>query len=293
MSEGQTLGRGSRGRGRAGPARLAVVLVRSWNLFHGNTVPAKREARLAEMVQLASADGPEVLCLQEVPVWAIRRLERWSGMQALADVAAPPRIGPLPSTPELGRALTAPHPGLFRSLFAGQANAVLVAPPLRPLARQTLVLNSRSFRAAQARWLDLPLVARLAWAKERRVCQAVRVGLPDGTTMLVANLHASSYRPDERLPDAELLRAAVFADALARPAEPCVLAGDFNVRASRSWTLAELVKPEWGFSAPGPGIDHVLVRGAAAGPVKPWSDEQRRRDGLLLSDHAPVDVHVA
>jgi endonuclease/exonuclease/phosphatase family metal-dependent hydrolase len=269
-----------------------ALLVRSWNLCHGNTVPPQREARLAEMVQLASADGPDVLCLQEVPVWAVGRLEAWSGMQALSDVAAPPRIGPLPSTPELGRTLTAAHPGVLRSLFAGQANAVLVSPRLRPLVRQALVLNSRSFRNAQARWLRLPLVARLAWAKERRVCQAVRVGLPDGTTMLVANLHATSYRPDERLPDAELLRAAVFADALARPGEPCVLAGDFNVRPSRSWTLAELVKPEWGFSPPGPGIDHVLVRGVPSGPVECWTDERRRRDALLLSDHAPVEVRV-
>lgn len=269
-----------------------ALLVRSWNLFHGNTVPPRREARLAEMVRLASADGPDVLCLQEVPVWAVGRLEDWSGMQALADVAAPPRIGPLPSTAALCRTLTAAHPGLLRSLFAGQANAVLVSPRLRALDRRALVLNSRSFRNAQARWLRLPLVTRLAWAKERRVCQAVRVGLPDATTVLVANLHATSYRPDERLSDAELLRAAVFADALARPTEPCVLAGDFNVYASRSWTLAELVEPDWGFSAPGPGIDHVLVRGAPSGPVETWSDERRRRDGLLLSDHAPVEVRV-
>lgn len=272
--------------------RLRRVLVRSWNLFHGNTIPPRREARLAEMVRLASADGPDVLCLQEVPAWAAAQLARWSGMQALTDLAAPPRLGPFPSTPELGRTLTAAHAGLLRSLFAGQANAILIARRLRPITRDALVLNSRSFRAAQSRWLALPLVARLAWSKERRVCQAVRVGLPDGTTILVANVHATSYRPDERLPDAELLRAATFADGLARPGEPCVLAGDFNVRATRSWTLAELVKPEWGFSAPGPGIDHVLVRGTPAGPVEPWPDERRRRDGLLLSDHTPVEIRV-
>jgi endonuclease/exonuclease/phosphatase family metal-dependent hydrolase len=272
--------------------RAVPLLVRSWNLCHGHTVPPRREPRLAELLELASADGPDVLCLQEVPVWAAAKLERWTGMRAFADVAAPPRIGPLPSTPELGRALTAVHPGRLRSLFVGQANAILVAARLRPLDRQALVLNSSSFRSAQARWLRLPLVARLAWAKERRVCQALRVGLPDGTTMLVANLHATAYRPDERLADAELLRAAVFTDALARPHEPCVLAGDFNVKASRSWTLAELVKPEWGFSALGPHVDHVLVRGAPAGPVERWPNERRRRDGVLLSDHAPVEVRV-
>lgn len=269
-----------------------ALLVRSWNLFHGNTVPPRREGRLPEMLRLASADGPDVLCLQEVPVWALARLERWSGMRAVGDVAKPPRIGPLPSTPELGRALTAPNSGLMRSLFAGQANAILLAPRLRVLARAALVLNARRFRRAQARWLRLPLVARLAWANERRVCQAVRVGLDDGSSLLVANLHATYYRADERLADAELFRAAVFADALARPAEPCVLAGDFNIRASRSWTLAELGKPEWGFSKPGPSVDHVLVRGLPAGPVLRWVAERRRLDGLLLSDHAPVELRI-
>jgi endonuclease/exonuclease/phosphatase family metal-dependent hydrolase len=269
-----------------------ALLVRSWNLFHGNSVPPRREAYLEEMVRLASADEPDVLCLQEVPAWAATRLEDWSGMRAFADVAAPPRIGPLPSTPGLGRALTATHPGLLRSLFAGQANAILVSPRLRLLARAALVLNARDFRRRQARWLGLPLVARLAWAKERRLCQALRLATEDGSTLLVANVHATAYRPDERLADAELLRAVVFADGLAHPSEPCIIAGDLNVRASRSWTLADLTTPAWGFSSPGPGIDHVLVRGAPAGPVVRWPDERRRRGDGLLSDHAPVEVNV-
>jgi endonuclease/exonuclease/phosphatase family metal-dependent hydrolase len=242
-----------------------ALLVRSWNLFHGNTVPPRREAYPEQMVRLASADEPDVLCLQEVPVWAATQLEGWSGMRAFTDVAAPPRIGPLPSTPALGRALTALHPGILRSLFAGQANAILVSRRLRPLARHALVLNRRDFRRRQARWLRLTLVA---------------------------NVHATAYRPDERLSDAELLRAASFADALAHPDEPCILSGDFNVRASRSWTLSDLTTPAWGFSSPGPGIDHVLVRGAPSGPVVRWPDERRRRGDALLSDHAPVEVRV-
>jgi endonuclease/exonuclease/phosphatase family metal-dependent hydrolase len=269
-----------------------ALLVRSWNLFHGNTVPPRREAYPEQMVRLASADEPDVLCLQEVPVWAATQLEGWSGMRAFTDVAAPPRIGPLPSTPALGRGLTALHPGILRSLFAGQANAILVSRRLRPFARHALVLNRRDFRRRQARWLRLPLVARLAWAKERRVCQALRLADEDGTTFLVANVHATAYRPDERLSDAELLRAASFADALAHPDEPCILAGDFNVRASRSWTLSDLTTPAWGFSSAGPGVDHVLVRGAPAGPVVRWPDERRRRGDALLSDHAPVEVRV-
>jgi endonuclease/exonuclease/phosphatase family metal-dependent hydrolase len=268
------------------------LVVRSWNVFHGNALPPTRRGHLADAVRLATGDEPDVVCLQEVPSWAVERLGEWSGMTVYADVAAPPRIGPFPSTPSLGHAITRAHPGHLRSLFSGQANAVLVRPRLRLLARDVIELNAPRFRRAQARWLRLPLVARLAWAKERRVCQALRLRDEDGSTLLLANLHATAYPPDERLSDAELLRAAVFADALAHPDDVCVLAGDFNIRRGRSWTLRELEDAEWGFSAAGPGIDHVLVRGAPSTPVERWPDDRRRLGGLLLSDHAPVEVRV-
>ena len=268
------------------------MLVRRWNLFHGNSVPATRRAYLEEMVRLATQDRPDIVCLQEVPAWALPRLDYCSGMQAFGAVAARPAIGPIPSTAKIGGAITALNHGMFRSAFTGQANAILAAPALRELERRELVLNPRGFRRAQARWLELGLIARLAWAKERRVCQAVRFALSDGRTALVANLHASAYGPDERLADAELLRAATFADGLARPGEICILAGDFNVSAGRSRTLADLTSDEWSFSEPGPGIDHVLVRGAPSTPPSRWPRERRRLDGRVLSDHAPVEVQV-
>jgi endonuclease/exonuclease/phosphatase (EEP) superfamily protein YafD len=144
----------------------------------------------------------------------------------------------------------------------------------------------------QARRLGLPLVARLGWAKERRVCQAIRLRRPDGTTLLVGNLHATSFPADQRLPDAELFRAAWFVTGLAAPEEPVVLCGDFNVPFSRSRTLRDLAGHEWGFSKPGRGIDHVLVRGLDASAPLRWPDERRRLDGRLLSDHAPVEVRL-
>jgi endonuclease/exonuclease/phosphatase family metal-dependent hydrolase len=274
------------------PPKLAPLLVRTWNVFHGNAKPPERRAFLEETVRLAAADRPDVLCLQEVPVWALGRLGEWSGMTAVGAVAARPTIGPLPSTAELGRKLTSLDEGRLRSAFSGQANAVLVAAPLRVLDTHTIVLNPRRFRRAQARWLGLDLVARLAWAKERRVCQGVRVRAEDGATTLVGNLHATSYPADRRLADAELLRAAWFVGALAAPEEPVVLCGDFNVEGERSRTLRDLAGPEWGFSAAGEGIDHVVVRGAAVGRVVRWPPERRRLDGRLLSDHAPVEVRV-
>lgn len=266
------------------------LLVRSWNVFHGNAVPPERRGHLEQMVRLAVADGPDLVCLQEVPAWALERLDDWSGMIAFGEVAQRPTIGPLPSTPELGRRLSTLHQGRLRSAFSGQANAILVAPGLRGIEERRCVLNPPRFRRRQARWLRLPLRARLAWASERRVCQALRLETHEGSTLVLANLHATSYAPDERLADAELLRAASFADGLAGPGEPVLLCGDFNVVAGRSATLEELAR--WGFSAPGPGIDQVLVRGAAAGPCEPWPEERRRVDGRLLSDHAPVDAPI-
>lgn len=268
------------------------MLVRSWNLFHGNTKPPQRGSFLREMIELAIADEPDVVALQELPVWALEHLADWSGMQAVADVAARPVLGPLPTTPAIGRAITDLNPGLFRSAFTGQANAVLLRPALRILGRRVEVLNPRRFRDAQARWLRLDWIARLAWGKERRIVQAVHVQLPDGRHAWIGNLHATSYPPDQRLPDAELLRAATFVDGLAAPDELVVLAGDFNVAFLRSRTLHDLTGAEWGFSNAGPGIDHVLVRGAPSTPVHRWPDERREVHGRLLSDHSPVEVTI-
>ncbi len=268
------------------------MLVRSWNLFHGNTKPPQRRAFVRAMIELAVADEPDVVALQELPVWALEHLAAWSGMQAVADVAARPMLGPLPCTATIGRALTGLNHGLVRSAFSGQANAILLRPGLRILAHRVEALNPRRFRVAQARRLGLDVIARLAWAKERRIVQAVHLGLPDGRTAWLGNLHATSYPPDQRLPDAELLRAATFVDGLAAPEDVVVLAGDFNVAFLRSRTLHDLVGPEWGFSNAGPGIDHVLVRGATSTPVQRWPDERREVQGRLLSDHSPVEVTI-
>jgi endonuclease/exonuclease/phosphatase family metal-dependent hydrolase len=260
------------------------LLVRTWNLFHGNANPPERRAFLEEMVRLACADSPDVLCLQELPVWSLRRLEGWSGMTAVGHVAARPKL-----PPELGRVITDIDHGLFRSAFTGQANATLFAPELRVADHDVVVLSHFGYRRREARRLELGALERLAWAKERRVCQVVRVRREDGTTLLAANLHATSHR-DTRLADAELLRAASFVDGYARPDEPVVLCGDFNVSMRGSRVLAALIGPEWGFEGATPdGIDHVLSRGLALGPPERWPAARRLLDGRLLSDHAPVE----
>jgi endonuclease/exonuclease/phosphatase family metal-dependent hydrolase len=267
------------------------VLVRSWNLFHGNTNPPGRVADLERMVRLAVADDPDLVLLQEVPAWALRRLDDWSGRAAVGDVAAPPTLGPIPSTYWIGHALTSLNPGLLRSAFSGQANAILIAPRVRVEVRERLVLNPAGFRRHEARRLGLGFVARLAWAGERRVCQAVGVRLADGRNAVVANLHATSYPPDHRLAEAELRRAAKWVDGLARPDDVVVLGGDLNQRVGSSALLGELRGA--GYSPPGRGIDHILVRGAELErPLTRWPDERRLLEGKLLSDHAPVEVTI-
>jgi endonuclease/exonuclease/phosphatase family metal-dependent hydrolase len=256
------------------------VLVRTWNLFHGNTAPPQRHGYLTEMVELASADDPDVLCVQEVPGWALPRF-------TAGDLAARPKL----ISVELGRVLTDVNHGLLRSAVTGQGNAMLVSPRLTVLDHERLTLNPRRFRDRLARELGLPWRTRLGWAKERRIVQALRLGAEDGRTFLVANLHCTSYDLDVRLAEAEARRAAWFATATARPDEVVVLAGDFNLRPS-SQALQELTSDEWGFSAAGPGIDHVLVRGAPVSETRVWPAERRLRDGRLLSDHAPVEVEI-
>jgi endonuclease/exonuclease/phosphatase family metal-dependent hydrolase len=265
------------------------LLVRTWNVFHGNANPPERRAFLEEMVRLVSADRPDMLCLQELPIWSLGLLDDWSGMTAVGDVAARPKL-----PPELGRRITDLNHGLLRSALTGQGNALLLGAPLRVVEHRVVVLNARSYRRSQARRLRLRLVERLAWARERRVCQVVRVRRDDGSTLVAANLHATSFRPDTRLADAELVRAASFVDGLARPDEPVLLCGDFNLSLRNSRTLPQLVASEWGFDGATPlGIDHVLSRGLALGPPLHWPESRRRLHGRLLSDHAPVDRHDA
>jgi endonuclease/exonuclease/phosphatase family metal-dependent hydrolase len=234
------------------------LLVRTWNVFHGNAVPPERRGFLEEMVRLVTADGPDVVCLQEVPVWALRHLADWSGMAALGAVAARPRLW----SAELGRLITEVDHGRFRSALTGQANAILLTRALRVRQERTLMVSRSG---------------------ERRVCQAVRVA----DVGLIGNVHVTGGL----VADEQFLRAAAFVDALAEPGEPVILAGDANIVPGQGDIYGEL--EEWGLSGPLAGsIDQILVRGAPSTPPEAWSEERRRVGGRLLSDHAPVELRV-
>ena len=176
------------------------MLVRSWNLFHGNTVPPGRRSRLERMVRLATEDRPDVLCLQELPLWSLPELENWSGMTAVSVVAkrtlVPRRLGGL---------LQRRDPRRFRSGITGQANAILLAPEHVPLEHRTVRISDRG--------------------RERRVCHAVRLA-----GVVVGNVHASNEFRRPEVPRAELKRAHALVESLAARGEARVLAGDFNLR---------------------------------------------------------------
>jgi endonuclease/exonuclease/phosphatase family metal-dependent hydrolase len=235
-------------------SRTGSLLVRSWNVFHGNAHPPDSRSHLHTMIRLVTADRPDVLCLQEVPLWALPRLARWSGMTARWTVSRQP------SLPDwLGGFITRLNNGVLRSAIAGQANAILLASGLDPLEQHALRIDEGR--------------------REPRYCHAVRT-----ERLVVANLHATSDSRNPDVPAAEIRRAETFVTRLAGGL-PCVLAGDFNVRATHLVGLA-------GWSELGTGIDHVLVRGIAASPLSVWPEERRRHNRRVLSDHAPVEVTV-
>lgn len=237
------------------------------------------------MIELITAGGPGVVCLQEVPAWALQAVGTWAGMHAIGDRTRRGR--------PLGRGVTALHAGFFRSSFHGQGNVILLPRDATVRVHKTITLNTNPFCEEEGRKLGLDEKTTRRWERERRICQVVKLERPDRRRLLVANVHATSA-PDRRLADAELRRAANFVDRQSEIDEVLIFAGDFNLTPAQSTTIAALLEapPETRWSQAGPNIDHVLVRGAKASAVRVWSEDERRHDGRLLSDHAPVEVEV-
>ena len=95
---------------------------------------------------------------------------------------------------------------------------------------------------------------------------------------LLANLHATPHFRHLATQEIERVASVVGEEG------PAIVCGDFNVRG--------LGLP--GFSAPGRGIDQILVRGLAfAEQPAAWKPERRAVGPRLLSDHAPVEAVVA
>jgi endonuclease/exonuclease/phosphatase family metal-dependent hydrolase len=262
------------------------MLVRTWNVFHGNTSPPGRRSHLREMIELVTADGPTIVCLQEVPAWALERIGDWAGMHAIGDRT---RRG-LP----FGQAVTSLHAGFFRSKANGQANVILLPRGVQVREHKMITLNTNPFCEEQGRKLGIDAKLQRWWEEERRILQSVKIEFGNRRRLLVANLHATSYVRDPRLADAELWRATNFVQRQSEIEEIVIVAGDFNITHQQSQTITALLGAprEERWSEAGPHIDHVLVRGAPTSAVRVWPDDERRYDGKLLSDHAPVEVEI-
>jgi endonuclease/exonuclease/phosphatase family metal-dependent hydrolase len=235
------------------------MLIRTWNLYHGRTHPKSGRTYLERMIRLMTMDAPDIVALQEVPIWALGLLDRWSGMQSEWAITVPNVLGPA------ARWVSGLDPVRMRFSAAGQANAVLLNPHFDVSEHEAYVLNPDV-----SRW-DVAFGGR-----QRRVCQVLSVETDEGT-LVVGNLHATN-RP-ERATEEVGLAAEHLADA-----EQVVLCGDFNV--------PRFTVPE--YSSPIEGIDQILVRGLTIlRGSEPWPKERRQVDGRLLSDHAPVEAEVA
>jgi endonuclease/exonuclease/phosphatase family metal-dependent hydrolase len=228
------------------------MVVRTWNLFHGNTVPPGRRAFLREMVELITADRPGVVCLQEIPLWALPHLASWSGMQAVSAVARESRVG----SARLGGLLTDLHHGLLRSALTGEADAILVAPHFEVSHERELIVSTDGIR---------------------RLMHGLRL---DGG-VFVANFHTTG--DDQFRMVADIVQS--------QAGEEAIVAGDANLRPGDGKTYGLLRRRGFSEPLAG-SIDQILVRGVPSTPPVAWPEERRRVGGRVLSDHAPVELTV-
>jgi endonuclease/exonuclease/phosphatase family metal-dependent hydrolase len=260
------------------------MLVRAWNLHLGKDAKGHGN-HVREMVELVTAGGPAIVCLQEVPDWAVDDLPKWTGMAVSSVRMHRAKLGLLPAPGALARTIGS----------AGKANAILFPAEAKLRQEKQITLNTNPFCEEQAAKLGLNLKEAHWWERERRVCHIAHIEFPDRKRWMIANLHATSRASDRRLADAELARAAKFLDRQAETEETVVIAGDLNIPLAESAVLHELTtRPDERFAAVSQGEAQILVRGRITmSGLRIWPDGERTRDGKLLSDHAPVEVDVA
>jgi endonuclease/exonuclease/phosphatase family metal-dependent hydrolase len=258
--------------------------IRTWNIAHGRDVPPDaayghvRRKLLPEMAALMVDEEPDLILLQEVPVWAGKLLREQTGMGITLAPAYGAHIPfahiplPLAVGAWVGRAV----PDLVRTQIEGQANALLYGPELLLVSARRVQLNVRE------RFRGEPRIAQLVRLRHRR----------SGREFAVANVHAGW---EGNL--TQLERAGYVLEQFARGA-PMVLAGDLNAR-PRSPGMRTLVARGWHEDSDDMTVDHVLVKGAALDwPATRWKPERRNLSlngglPLRLSDHDPVDAVVA
>ena len=239
------------------------------------------------MVELATADRPAFVCLQEVPAWALGSVGDWAGMQAVTARTIAPKLGPIRVPAGFGKMLGSP----------GKGNAILLPNDVTIRQEKQITLNTNPFCEEQAGKLGLtPKRRALVGARAARLPH--RQGrVPEPAA------HADREPPrDERRRPAARGRRAASRRELRRPAGrgrgDDRVAGDFNITLEESSVLKDLTtRADERYSPAGPGASHILVRGRLVrrtlpAPMSWWQNEQRTVGGKLLSDHAPVELVV-
>ncbi|MGZ8633649.1 MAG: endonuclease/exonuclease/phosphatase family protein [Solirubrobacteraceae bacterium] len=170
------------------------MLVLSWNLFHGRSVPDAPRSLLDDFAEQLAAWEWDVALLQEVPPWWPPALGRACGASARTALTSRNWLHPA------SRWAAERRPDVIKS-WGGGANAILV-------------------RGESA--LDHRVRTLRSWP-ERRVVHGVR--LERG--WWVCNVHAQAH--SEARAQADVARAAATAIAWSAGA-PGVLGGDLNTR---------------------------------------------------------------
>jgi endonuclease/exonuclease/phosphatase family metal-dependent hydrolase len=262
-----------------------VVRALSWNLFHGRDHPPdpalltwrSRLLRLTERnathVQVnrpldrefhAFVAGLEwdVALLQEVPPRWLRPLCRAAEAHGASVLTARNQLA------FLRTAAARLNPDLIASNEGG-SNQVLVRPPWRieAVRRHTLAV-----RRPERRTMIWALLAR-----------------PDGASLAVANLHASTggrERTRAQVHEAARLAVEWSGDA------PLIYGGDLNLRPHRAPEEFDRLRDELGLrgEAPPKAIDHLFARGMRplGPPVARHAELPAGGRLMRLSDHAYV-----
>ncbi len=238
---------------------MAIVLVLSWNLFHGRSLPPTNRSLYDEFAAKLGEWSWEVALLQEVPPWWPQRL---AGELGVEQRTAPTSRNSLPA---LRRVLAERRPELLKS-NGGGCNAILSRVPIAE--HSTLRLR---------RW------------PERRVAQLAR--LQDG--MCVVNLHASTC-PARAGQELERLWPHVLDWA---GADRLILGGDLNLRsptpAPPTIVHAAASDVDHVFAR---GLMSATASGSASSATGTFDRPSREivLDGrrVELSDHAPLLAHL-
>src|SRR5215210_7951377 len=238
------------------PVRKCLGMrVLSWNLYHGRDRPPDEalftwRSRLLRATErnethaqvnrplrdefagwIADHDWDVALLQEAPPLWfsEFGRRARANGVRVLTSRNV---------IPPLQRAAANLNPDLVAS-WEGGSNQVFVRSPGQILEHRKFTLTFR------------PEQRRMIWT---------RVRLAGGTTVCVANLHASAGLPEKAGP--ELLAAAERAVEWSR-GDPLVFGGDTNLRPGRTPAPFAELRERFGLGDPsGPNaIDHVLARG--------------------------------